>query len=260
MPQIATDQAIVLRTVEYGERDIIVTLLGRETGKFSAIAKGGKASRKRFPGALDLFRVSEVTFRTRRSGSMSMLTEATVLGAFKDLDGSFDKIAVASYYTELVREMVQEGEDGEQAFDRAVEFYALVDAAADDPSTLELLLAQGVLRWLGHSGLAPSLAGCYRCSVSVASTDRAWFFSQQGEGALCSRCRTHGHRVWSVSPQALTLMAGLDSQQERGLAAAGARTQVRKVLLGLARCTLGRELKSRTALDLVFDSDPAGPR
>lgn len=253
---LVTDRAIVLRKVEYGDRDLIVTLLCRGAGKISAIAKGGRASRKRFPGALDLFRVSEVTFRSRANNSLSLLTEATVLEAFDDLEHSFDKIAVASYYTELVREMVQEGEASHEVFDRTFEFYTLVAAAADEVDGLELLLAQGVLRWLGYSGLAPSLAVCYRCGVKTAATDRAWFFSQQGEGALCSRCRVHGHRVWSVSSQTLALMAGLNSQPHRVRPTRAARVEVRRILLELARCTLGRELKSRATLDLVFGHQP----
>ena len=180
---MVTDHVLVLRTVEYGERDIILTLLGRETGKFSAIAKGGKASRRRFAGALDLFRISEMTFRQRGGDSLALLTEATVQRAFTGLERSFDKIAIASYYTELVREMVQEADPTERAFERVIEYYSLIEEVQDDPVSLELTLASGVLRWLGHAGLAPHLAGCYRCGVETDATDRAWFFSQQGEGA-----------------------------------------------------------------------------
>ena len=40
--------AIVLRARDYSESDRIVTLLTRDMGKLSGIARGAKASRRRF--------------------------------------------------------------------------------------------------------------------------------------------------------------------------------------------------------------------
>ncbi|HSM92508.1 MAG TPA: DNA repair protein RecO, partial [Anaeromyxobacteraceae bacterium] len=48
-------EGIVLRVVDYGESDRIVTLLTRERGKVGAYARGARASRRRFPGLLEPF-------------------------------------------------------------------------------------------------------------------------------------------------------------------------------------------------------------
>ena len=48
MPVEESTPAIVLRTRDYAEADRIVTLLTRDVGKLSGIAKGAKASRRRF--------------------------------------------------------------------------------------------------------------------------------------------------------------------------------------------------------------------
>lgn len=54
MPDFST-QAVVLRSVDYGDSDKIVTLFTSGYGKISAIAKGAKRSMKRFGGTLELF-------------------------------------------------------------------------------------------------------------------------------------------------------------------------------------------------------------
>ena len=46
--------AIVLRAVNYGEADRIVTLFGRDTGRLSALARGARKSQRRFAGGLGL--------------------------------------------------------------------------------------------------------------------------------------------------------------------------------------------------------------
>ena len=54
-----TTAAIVLRTVDYGEADRVVTLFTRDHGKLSALARGARKSVKRFGAALGLFGVGE---------------------------------------------------------------------------------------------------------------------------------------------------------------------------------------------------------
>ncbi|GAG51712.1 unnamed protein product, partial [marine sediment metagenome] len=48
-------EALILRSVDFGESDRIVHLLVPEAGRLTAIAKGARRSFKRFPGTLDLF-------------------------------------------------------------------------------------------------------------------------------------------------------------------------------------------------------------
>ncbi len=57
--------AVVLRTVDYGEADRVVTLLCREGGKRSALARGARRSSKRFGAGLSLFGVGEATLLER---------------------------------------------------------------------------------------------------------------------------------------------------------------------------------------------------
>ena len=55
-----TTEAILLRKIEYGDHDFIISFLTESKGKISVIAKNAKKSIKRFSGAFDLFSVNHV--------------------------------------------------------------------------------------------------------------------------------------------------------------------------------------------------------
>lgn len=53
-PELESD-ALVLHCRDHGESDKIITLLTKNAGKFSGIAKGANRSKKRFVNKLELF-------------------------------------------------------------------------------------------------------------------------------------------------------------------------------------------------------------
>src|SRR5262249_1875254 len=67
-------QAVVVRVVDYGEADRILTLLTRNHGKLGVIARGARRSRRRFGPSLGLFAVGAATVRERRGAELALLT------------------------------------------------------------------------------------------------------------------------------------------------------------------------------------------
>jgi DNA repair protein RecO (recombination protein O) len=61
MNQLVT-QAIVLRRVDYGEADRVVTMLTRDHGKIGLMAKGVRRPKSKLAGGIELFSVSSITF------------------------------------------------------------------------------------------------------------------------------------------------------------------------------------------------------
>jgi DNA repair protein RecO (recombination protein O) len=65
--------AIVLRAVNYGEADRVVTIFGRETGRLSALARGARKSQRRFAGGLGLCSVGSAALRERTGAELLTL-------------------------------------------------------------------------------------------------------------------------------------------------------------------------------------------
>lgn len=76
-------EAILLRRVNYGEADRILTLLTPEHGKVSAIAKGIRKSGSKLAGGLELFGVCDITIMPGKR-DMGTVTSARLLAFYGD--------------------------------------------------------------------------------------------------------------------------------------------------------------------------------
>src|SRR5450759_3820095 len=75
--------AIVIRTVEFSETSLVVTLFTREFGKIGALAKGARRLKGPFESALDLLALCRIVFLHKSSDALDLLTEAKLLRRFR---------------------------------------------------------------------------------------------------------------------------------------------------------------------------------
>ena len=101
MPVFATP-AILLRRIDYGDFDVIITFFTLNKGKLSLIAKAAKKSTRRFAGILELFSVLDLVVGTGRGKGLPILQEAALIKPFEGIRADFKKTAYASYWAELI--------------------------------------------------------------------------------------------------------------------------------------------------------------
>jgi DNA repair protein RecO (recombination protein O) len=245
-------EAVVLRTVDYGESDRVVTLFSRERGKLAAFARAARASRRRFGGALEPFTLvtAELTERSGGEG-LARLESVNPTSAFPAIRGDLARIGCAAYAVELVRELVRDHEPHPPMFDLLVEYLGRLDAAPARPAGLRIL----ELRVLSEAGFQPRLDACARCGTPVAAEGRSLVFSPSEGGLRCSTCGL------DAAPGAVRLtpgaLAALRRWQERGFEAEGEPvepSQAREAREALGRFLehlIGHRLQARRFLDEV---------
>ncbi|MFU8803853.1 MAG: DNA repair protein RecO [Bradymonadaceae bacterium] len=243
-------RAFVLKTVDYGERDVIVTLLGRDTGRFSAIARSAKTSRKRFAGGLTTLRCLQANYTTRRNRDLATLNEINIIQDYAGIEGHLEKIAAASYATELVREMCREADEASATFDLLESFYDRV-ARLDFLPGLEVLLRHFELCLLELHGASPSLTHCARCGRSAREMDKLRL-TRCGAGLVCSTCRHPGEAVGVIEPETLELLhyfRNLDGPTPTGLDLEPVYLQARRVVMHSIHQNLSHPLRSLAMLE-----------
>ncbi|HTJ40903.1 MAG TPA: DNA repair protein RecO, partial [Kofleriaceae bacterium] len=99
------DEAMVLRQTPFGESDAVVTLFTRTHGKISALARGARASKKRFAGALGLLVLSRVDLKRKPRGDLWSLDAAELAREWTGLAG--DVAARTDAYFNHTRRVVQ---------------------------------------------------------------------------------------------------------------------------------------------------------
>ncbi len=181
MPQYNTT-AIVLRRIAFGETDNILTLMSKDHGRLSAIAKGARKPISRLSGATDLLACSKFALATGRAGSLQVVVQAEVVDAFPDLHKSVAKLAHAQYFIELMLVFTAEDDPHPELYQLLLRSLRLLEKA-DDPDT--------IARWfeINHARpprlrarphpmrrlpTAPFPASSTRATPSASRPPRAW--------------------------------------------------------------------------------------
>lgn len=151
--------ALLLRAVDYGEADRIVTLLTRELGKVAVIARGARRSRRRFGAALEPYAVIRAEVGLGR-GEVGRLAQAQIARAFPGILRDLKKIEYAGQALELVRDATPVREPDERVLEAAVQMLEALDAA--DEAREEMLIAFH-MRLLALVGFAADVDNCGHC-------------------------------------------------------------------------------------------------
>lgn len=246
-------EAFVLRAVSYGERDVIVTLLTADQGRISALAKNARSSR-RFAGGLQPLRKARVLLQHKPNREMQLFLEMEVQKGWSAIEKSYDKITIASYATELLRELAREDAESAKLIDLLEAFYDDINVAEDDLNQLETILRYFQLRLLERFGASPSLYHCHRCGLDHKDMERLQC-TRSGEGLLCVECRVPGEATGILESRTLELLHDFDKLEYAHKEAredAVAKRQARRILQTSFENILEKDLKSKAMLDTVL--------
>lgn len=175
-----TDEGIVLRRVDYGDADRILTVLTLEHGKIGVIARGVRRSQSRLGPRTDLFTRSRMQL-ARGRGELDVLTQAEQVSGH--VPQGARRLACAALCAELT-DRVLEGHHAEP------EIYVLVThalrACADESRDPRAAVVWFARRMIDRLGYAPQLHECVGCGNVLAEEPAR--FSAPGGGLLCPRC------------------------------------------------------------------------
>jgi DNA repair protein RecO (recombination protein O) len=189
-------EAVVLRHVDWGEADRILTLYTRQHGKLRAIAKGARKIRSRKAGHLEPF--TRVTLQLARGRDLLIVTQADTLDAYLALGADLVKTGCASYLVELLDRFTYEDESENQAIFRLLtESLSRIAGEAD----AWLAMRYYEVRLLDLLGFRPHLFECANCGKPIQPVDQ--YFSAAAGGVLDPNCGSGLPGAWSVSMQAL---------------------------------------------------------
>ena len=185
---VFSSPAILLRRLDYGDFDVIITFFTLKKGKLSLIAKSAKKSTKRFAGILELFSVLEVVAGTGRNKGLSVLQEAVLKQPFSAIRSDFRKTAYASYWAELIYNWIEENFKQVALFHLFEHVLAALDNGKTAPAALNILFQ---MRFLTLAGYRPNLVECSGCRNELENIqqDKIMIDSKLG-GIICKKCRT----------------------------------------------------------------------
>jgi DNA repair protein RecO (recombination protein O) len=181
MPGPVKTQAVVLRSIRYGEADRIVHLYTPDRGRIGAIAKGVRRSRSRFGGRLEPFFRLDLVLHEGRSELLTITAAETVAG-YGRLRSDGPALDSAARACDALARLFDTGEPHPEVFNLLCNELALLDADPARATHANQLAFR--LKLLLAAGLAPQLAACAACGAQ----EHLVGFSGAAGGVVCSSC------------------------------------------------------------------------
>lgn len=181
MPGPLKTEAIVLRSIRYGEADRILHLYTPQRGRIGAIAKGVRRAKSRFGGRLEPFFRLELQLHEGK-GELLTVTGAQTVDGYSRLREHARAIDIASRACDDVRRLFETGEPHPHVFNLLCRLLMLLDGEPQAASRARALAFR--MKLLHAAGLAPLLGACARCG----DVEHLTGFSGAAGGVVCNAC------------------------------------------------------------------------
>lgn len=109
-------KGIVIKKIDFGEADRIITIFSENLGKVEVLVKGIRKSKKREISAVEILSYSEFTLY--RKDEKYILSSVDLLEYFLEIRSDLEKVEVVSYILNLINKIIFPGEKKRELFQR----------------------------------------------------------------------------------------------------------------------------------------------
>ncbi|MEN6357039.1 MAG: DNA repair protein RecO [Armatimonadota bacterium] len=239
--------AIVLRRIDLGEKDRILTIFAREQGKLSAVAKGARRPGSKLAGVSEPFTYAKMFLSSGRD--LDVLSQAEIRESFPNVKRSMAGIAYAVYMMELTNSFVDERQPNPDLFDTLLSAMYVLESGADPEITARYFELQS----LAILGYEPHFEACLRCGKKIKRERIA--FSPALGGIVCAGCGVPPNDAIWVPGAIVSYVQALKNAEPQMLKnfkfPKGALRDLSNVLRWHIRYRLEHDLKSPDFIDSI---------
>ena len=208
MEEIKT-KGLILSSNNLNDNDKIFTVMTRELGKVTAIAKGVRSHKHKDFAALQNFCYSDMVLG-RRTG-LYYLSAAEIIDNFYGIRKSVEQMSFAAYVTDVVKSSPEDSAIEDDYFNFVLNTLFLTGKAeqkcidGDVLSYIKRLKAVFELKTVCSEGFMPYIESCARCG----SAKELEYFDITDGKIICKNCRDFfaAHECVKINPMVLKLLA-----------------------------------------------------
>ncbi|MBC8259563.1 MAG: DNA repair protein RecO [SAR324 cluster bacterium] len=151
---------IVLKTMDFKENDIILTILTREAGKKSGIFHGGKSLRSGNAAKAELFVINYFEYSEKPNTDLVRIRKCELLESFPPLRKNYSKFLHANYFSEILLQCEISGVDSQDYFELLKNTMFQLSGAKTG-AEIKFDFEMQLLKLLG---VHPNLDNCIQCA------------------------------------------------------------------------------------------------
>lgn len=188
-------KGIVIKEVNTGEADRVVTILCKNYGRITGFAKGARRPKNRISAGTQLLCYSD--FILFKGKDMYNISSCDIIESFYEIRNDLVKLTCSAHIMDLIADVIQENQPASKVLQLFLN--SLFMLAKTDKSP-ELVTRIFEFRFLSILGYAPNIKVCCKCS---SDDFNEVFFSFKNCGLLCSSCRNDDPSAIRISQGAV---------------------------------------------------------
>ena len=190
--------AVVLKRIDFGEADKVLTLFTPFHGKLRVVAKGVRRPASRMGGHLDLLTHSSLLLAHGRN--LDIVTQSETVDSFIGLRDDLWRASQGYQVAELLDRMTEEAHEDRPTYQALLEALRRIAEDADP----ELAVRQFEVTLLDRLGYRPQLRACVACGKPLERVDS--FYSPAVGGVLCPVCGRTEPTARPISANAFAML------------------------------------------------------
>jgi DNA repair protein RecO (recombination protein O) len=239
-------EGIVIRSMDYGEGNAIITLCTENAGKVGVLVRGAKKVKSRHAALIQLFTVGQFVF-FRNNGGLGTLNAGEISQSHHPLREDLVKAAYASYACELLDRVLHDEETGSFWFRQLTACLNALEEGKEPGVIINVY----EMKLLQAAGYGPQLDACVVCGKE--KPDEQLLVTPRLGGVICRSCKHQDPPALEISPRALKLLrlfAALDLTRLGNVdVKESTRDELKKIMRSFMDMQLGLRLKSQNFLD-----------
>jgi DNA repair protein RecO (recombination protein O) len=198
LPRVYQTEAVIVKRINLGEADRILTFYTPDYGKLRAVAKGTRRPRSKMGGHVELLTHSLLLLA--RGRNLDIVTQAQTINSFLPLKDDLKRMSCGLYISELIDSFTEEDVENRALFQLLLDTLDLLTQAKNNHTVLRYF----EMHLLNHTGYRPQLRKCANCNSSLQPI--ANYFSSSQGGVLCPDCGYQEPFVQQLSLNALKVL------------------------------------------------------
>ena len=200
--EIIKIDGVVIKEKPYSETSKIITIITKEKGTITVMAKGAKRLKSPLKSISDLF--SYCTFNINyKDDKMSILTSGDIINPFFNIKKDIMKIAYVNFICELTFQVLKQS-NNKDIYDIFINSILKIEEGFD-PSLITNILE---LKYLKYLGVAPIFNGCAICGKKEVVT-----LSSYKGGFVCKNHLENEYIVSDKTIKIIKLLEYIDIQK-----------------------------------------------
>lgn len=181
--------SLILRAVDRGDNDKLLTVLTAQHGKFYAILKGAHSMHRREVAATEAYTWSNIEYYEK--GGVKWVKSATAIDTFPDFRFQMEKLFLAAYFCEVAGELSDEREPAGDILPLTLNALHMLATTKGEDARIKGAFE---MRAACIGGFAPDLSHCRRCRRPVVGDS---FLDIMNGALVCADCHS---RIEGVTP------------------------------------------------------------